>query len=500
MTLKSSLSFLNFGKVLFTVFMSVCALFGVDDAHAEGSRRLALVVGHNVGTGKDVELKYAEQDALQMAGVLKELGGFDNVDLMTAPSATQLVAGLEKTKKKIDRYKTKGEQVFFVFFYSGHADDRALHLGGTQLQSDELIDRIEKVGADLRLAIIDACQSGSMVRDKGLIARKPINIELEDNLDVKGQAILASTSRGESAQESDALSGSFFTSYLITGLRGAADKNLDGVVTLVEAYSYAFDRTISSTVVSSQGIQHPTYDMDLRGKKDVVLTWPERGSAFLRFRAATSGSFLIIDKHTERVVAEVDAVPSTEKEVGLPEGIYKVKKRSPKGLLEASVLLHSGSNVTLIENHMLLTPYVQQAGKGAIEPEMMEDSKMKRPWTWAASATALAALSVGSIFMGLAAQDYRKAKELARDSQNGDEVSAAEVAKFDDRRIERRNIGTGVLAVGGAFAAAALTLYFVEGRRLNKKSENKSKKGLSLKMVSPWVSEHSWGWGLQGMF
>jgi len=500
MTTRSSLSFLKFGKVLLTVFMSVFAFFSVYDAHAEGSKRLALVVGHNVGSGKDVELKYAEQDAVQMAGVLKELGGFDNVDLMTAPSAAQLVAGLEKTKKKIDRYKTKGEQVFFVFFYSGHADDRALHLGGTLLQSNDLIDRIKEVGADLRVAIIDACQSGSMVREKGLIAKKPIIIELEHDLDVKGQAILASTSRGESAQESEALSGSFFTSYLITGLRGAADKNIDGVVTLVEAYSYAFDRTISGTVVSSQGIQHPTYDMDLKGKKDVVLTWPERGSAFLRFRADTKGRFLVIDKQTERVVAEVDAAPNTENEIGLPEGIYKVKKRSPNGLLEGSVLLHSGSNVTLIENHMLLTPYIQQAGKGGIEPEMMEDSKIKRPWTWATSATALAALGVGSIFMILAAQDYQKAKDLASDSKNVEEVNVTEVAKYDDRRIERRNIGTVVLAIGGAFAATALTLYFVEGRALKKKSEKKYTKGPSLNSVSPLVSEHSWGLGLQGTF
>ena len=62
--------------------------------------------------------------------------------------------------------------------------------------------------------------------------------------DVEGHAFLTSSSADEAAQESDRIGGSFFTHYLITGLRGGADANADGKVTLGEAYQFAFAETV----------------------------------------------------------------------------------------------------------------------------------------------------------------------------------------------------------------------------------------------------------------
>jgi hypothetical protein len=57
------------------------------------------------------------------------------------------------------------------------------------------------------------------------------------------------------------LKNSVFTHYLLEGLRGKADKDHDGVVTLNEAYEYAYSRTKDQT----EGRQHPQIEGKMVG-------------------------------------------------------------------------------------------------------------------------------------------------------------------------------------------------------------------------------------------
>jgi uncharacterized caspase-like protein len=61
---------------------------------------------------------------------------------------------------------------------------------------------------------------------------------------MRGYAFLTSSSPDEVAQESDHIGASFFTHYLVSGLRGAADVTGEGKVTLNEAYQFAFNETL----------------------------------------------------------------------------------------------------------------------------------------------------------------------------------------------------------------------------------------------------------------
>jgi hypothetical protein len=85
---------------------------------------------------------------------------------------------------------------------------------------------------------------------------------------------MTSSAEGEDSQESDALSGSFFTHYFNSGLIGAADQNHDGLVTLAEAFSFASEQTYRATVATAAGPQHPTFRFDLGGRQDLVLARP----------------------------------------------------------------------------------------------------------------------------------------------------------------------------------------------------------------------------------
>src|SRR5207253_3195573 len=84
--------------------------------------------------------------------------------------------------------------------------------------------------------------------------------------------------RGSSA----AIGGSFFTHHFEVGLRGAADSDGDGQVTLAEAFRYTSVRTTSGTAATEAGPQHPTYDIRMSGRGDVVLADLRRAEATLR--------------------------------------------------------------------------------------------------------------------------------------------------------------------------------------------------------------------------
>jgi uncharacterized caspase-like protein len=59
-------------------------------------------------------------------------------------------------------------------------------------------------------------------------------------VDASGEVVITSSSADELSQESDEVGGSYFTHYLLSGLRGAADTSGDGEVTLDEAYRYVY--------------------------------------------------------------------------------------------------------------------------------------------------------------------------------------------------------------------------------------------------------------------
>jgi uncharacterized caspase-like protein len=75
----------------------------------------------------------------------------------------------------------------------------------------------------------------------------------------------------ESSQESDRLRGSFFSHHLVNALRGAADRNGDGRITLAEAYEYTHAQTLRASV-QTVSLQHPTYAYDVKGSGDPLLT------------------------------------------------------------------------------------------------------------------------------------------------------------------------------------------------------------------------------------
>lgn len=252
-------------------------------------RRFALVVGANDGGGERVLLRYAGTDAAAVGEVLEHFGGVAEGDLesLSDPTPAELFDAIDRMAERIRAARRSGQHVQFVFYYSGHSDEEGLLLAGERVGYRALRDEVQAVPADVRIAVLDSCASGAFTRAKGGTKRAPFLVS--PAAEVKGHAFLTSSSVDEAAQESDRVGGSFFTHYFTTGLRGAADVDGDRLITLSEAYQFAFDETLARTEATRGGAQHAAYDIQLAGSGDLVMTDLRQTTARLELAQEVGG-------------------------------------------------------------------------------------------------------------------------------------------------------------------------------------------------------------------
>jgi hypothetical protein len=293
---------------------------------AAPQRFAVLIAAHDGGNGLP-RLRYAGRDATRLADVLVDVGGFARADILSVVDGDAGVVRdlLEALRRRVEATKARGNEAIVVVYSSGHAQDGRLRLGDDTFAMSELRALLEDSGADVRLAFVDACGAGAITREKGATLAALFVIKVDDALQTTGQVIIASSSRDEVSQESDEIQGSFFTHYLTTGLRGDADRDRDGQVTLDEAYAYAYGRTVEATAETRAGAQHPTYDFDLKGRGDVVLTTPGGADVVVQFPGELEGRYFVVDLDRQLFVAEVDKRKDGTSQIALPRGQYAIK-------------------------------------------------------------------------------------------------------------------------------------------------------------------------------
>ena len=309
-------------------------------------RRFALIAGSNNGGSTRIRLKYATSDAKTVSSVLTELGGVKQEDmlLLMDPTLASFQAGIRKVQKMMEDSEAKDERREFLLYYSGHSDETGLILGSEIFPYEELRSQVVDVPADVRVAILDSCASGALTRTKGGVARPAFLFDASSEM--KGHAFLTSSSGDESAQESDKIGASFFTHYLVSGLRGAADVTGDGLVTLNEAYAFAFQETLASTVKTQYGPQHPEFEINLAGSGDLVLTDLRASSAGLTVADEVYGRMYIRDERGFLAV-ELNKPGGQPVELGLAPGLYSVVIDRKDGRLRADVQITANRRTVL---------------------------------------------------------------------------------------------------------------------------------------------------------
>lgn len=329
--------------------------------------RFGLFVGNDRGDGARPRLWYAEKDAERMYRTLGELGEFDpgGAILLQGRSVSAVLDALRILEPKIRAAKAAGERTLLLVYYSGHASPAGLELGSDRLSFETLRAVLAASGAEAKIAVVDACEAGLLTQVKGAAAAPALEFALPSEDAVSGMALIASTAVGESAQESAALGGSFFTHHLEVALRGAADADADGRVTLTEAFSYTSARTSAGTSGTQAGPQHPTYSFKMAGRGDVTLADLRRGDAKLLVPPDPGATFFL---KTATLFAEVPGAVQ-ELTLALPAGQYRVERRARNGRSVADVTLVSGRTVALPS--LEPTRYEVARSKGGPKPGLL---------------------------------------------------------------------------------------------------------------------------------
>ena len=327
------------------LLVTLCVLCAAATARADDPiATYAVVVGSNAGGPGQTDLKFAEDDARRVAGLLTELGGYpaDAVDVIVHPTPDQLRDRLAKLSARVNADLAAGRQARVFFYYSGHARATALDLGNQEMPLAELRTRLFSVPAALTVVVLDACQSGAFSRVKGAAPAADFSFNSRNQLDATGIAVLASSSGSELSQESETLRSSYFTHHLLVGMRGAGDANRDGQVSIDEAYRSAYHQTLLATAETAVGGQHVSLEVDLKGHGEVPMSFPRAATSSIELPASLEGKTLVEDRRAKAVVAETYKAKGTSVRIAVAPGDYQVLVRSGTRLARCQVIAGPG--------------------------------------------------------------------------------------------------------------------------------------------------------------
>ncbi|MFZ6186117.1 caspase family protein, partial [Nannocystis pusilla] len=229
-----------------------CSLRGRDEPMPH---RTALIVG--VGAYQRLaSLSNAVRDAQTIAEVLREVSGFDQVELLVNPDQRRLAEQIEH------HFKNKEPEDLVLLYFSGHGitDDHGrlyFAVPDTYLDSDGQLVRASAVSCQhvheamgvcrsrRQVIILDCCHSGAFA--EGLLAKNAGKIDLRRQLGGEGRAVLTSSSSHQFSFEESKAGLSLYTEFLVEGIvTGQADLNHDGKISIDELHEFAKSKLLQA--------------------------------------------------------------------------------------------------------------------------------------------------------------------------------------------------------------------------------------------------------------
>jgi Caspase domain len=230
-------------------------------------------------------LAYADRDAAAMRDYLVQVLGVppENMTVLLNEQAT-----LVNIKRVLgtDLRRRAGEKDTVIIYYAGHGapepdatsadgdglekylvpyDADANDLYTTALPMREIETILTRLASERVVFITDTCYSGATAgRTFATASRRAVVSEafLSRLASARGRIVLTASRGSEVSEERDDLKHGVFTYYLLEGLRGAADSDGDGIVTVDEAYGYVARKVPE---VTGQN-QHPQKKGEVEGQ------------------------------------------------------------------------------------------------------------------------------------------------------------------------------------------------------------------------------------------
>jgi uncharacterized caspase-like protein len=245
----------------------------------------AVVVG--VDTYTDLpHLKYAVKDARAFNDLLlgTKLVSPQNIFLATDEEAN--IANL-RTILGTELKKKAGQDDLVIIYFAGHGaterDSRSPdgdgiekyllpydadpnNLYATALPMGEISHILNRINSDRLIFIADACYSGAS--GGRTVPLQGIRSNLSDAFlkriaSGKGRVIMTASGPNEVSVEDDDLQHGVFTYHLIEAMKGKADYDTDGFVTVDEAYRYVSEKVPNATEQQQHPIKKGTVEGQL---------------------------------------------------------------------------------------------------------------------------------------------------------------------------------------------------------------------------------------------
>jgi uncharacterized caspase-like protein len=238
-------------------------------------------------------LRYTVPDAEAIYQTLLASGGFKRERVLLLTDKTDRKPTLRNIRWALGTFlaRSAGKDDTVLIFFAGHgapevdprgverdgfakylvpADAEADDLYSSALPMDELETIFSRIEAERVVAFLDTCYSGA-AGGRTFGSRKTRAGHVDDEFiqrlaRSRGRAIITASRAAEVSLELPELGHGVFTYYLVEGLRGAADTNTDGIVTLQELYEFV-EQQVARKARAAGGNQHPI----MRGHLEGVL-------------------------------------------------------------------------------------------------------------------------------------------------------------------------------------------------------------------------------------
>ena len=321
-------------------------------AAADGPQRHAVVIGINDYADKAIpDLKYAEADARAVHGTLIDpaVGRFpkENVRLILGPQASN-----DNIKAALYALRRVGKDDLVVIYFSGHgakegeqafwvtqaAQRRALPV--TSLRNKEIRELLAKIPSQRMVIFLDCCYAASTVK-------KSLDdpAQLFGDFAGKGRATIAGAAESQEALEYEDKKSGVFTHFLVSGLRGKADRNEDGAVTFEELWTY-LGENVRRASVKQGGLHEPKIITEEGITPQFLLTFnpaaqpanDERLKALRELfheRRITAAQY--DEGHLALTSPAIDSVARAKREVFADLVAGKIRSKYLETLLEAAV-------------------------------------------------------------------------------------------------------------------------------------------------------------------
>ena len=338
-------------------------------------QRYALLIGADDYAPPLSKLQYCFNDMEDLRSHL-EIAGFstENITFMNDRSVS---SRMHPTKANIERelalrlqLANKDDVVLVAFSGHGvHIDGKSYlcptdaNLDGTSslVEINDIYALMEKCAAGEKLLIVDACRNEPIVR--GFKTGSSLDdLALQVQAPPRGLIVLSSCEPQQFSAEDPELQHGVFMHYIIQGLEGPADTNVDiggngnGKISLDELYYYAHEKTKLHVARSHGIVQRPMMRGEIVGRFNLA-TVPDASrvrNVVRRERKVTSVTSASTDLEGNKPKSEV-TTKSTES---------PLLKQADEYLREAKFDHAIRAYSALMEDHSVDDSIIKEARKG----------------------------------------------------------------------------------------------------------------------------------------